>query len=150
MIAHPTVHDLDARPAFAATAALVSRIAAAMARLRHRLRLGSPPPPAEPASGEPQCDLIPLRQDDCASVAPLASAEKAKPSGRMGITPREVEVLQLIAAGRTTHEIAAALVIAEPTVTRHITNLYAKIHVRSRSEATVFAFAHGLVSLPTP
>ncbi len=61
-----------------------------------------------------------------------------------GLTAREVEVLRLIAAGRTTREIAAALVISLPTVERHITNLYTKIGARGRAQATAFALTHRL------
>ncbi|HZQ35959.1 MAG TPA: LuxR C-terminal-related transcriptional regulator [Dehalococcoidia bacterium] len=61
------------------------------------------------------------------------------------ISPREVEVVRLIAAGRSTREIAAALSIAEGTVERHLTNLYGKIGVRNRAEATSYAHRHGLV-----
>ena len=60
------------------------------------------------------------------------------------LTPREVEVLQLIAAGCTTRQIAAALVISTGTVERHITHLYAKTGARSRADATAYAFRLGL------
>jgi pimeloyl-ACP methyl ester carboxylesterase/DNA-binding CsgD family transcriptional regulator len=65
-----------------------------------------------------------------------------------GLTAREVEVLRLIASGHSSREIAAALVIAEPTVTRHVTNLYAKIGARSRADATAYAFRHQVVPAP--
>ncbi|HNB51040.1 MAG TPA: response regulator transcription factor, partial [Anaerolineales bacterium] len=61
-----------------------------------------------------------------------------------GLTAREAQVLQLIAAGRSTKEIAAALFISNPTVERHITHIYQKIGARSRAEATAFALRHGL------
>ena len=60
------------------------------------------------------------------------------------LTPRELEALRLIAAGRTNREIATELVLSERTVARHIANLYGKIEARSRSEATAFAFKHNL------
>ncbi len=56
-----------------------------------------------------------------------------------GLTQREVEVLSLIADGKTNREIAKDLVLSGRTVERHIANLYSKIGVRNRSEATVFA-----------
>jgi len=62
-----------------------------------------------------------------------------------GLTAREVEVLRLIAAGQSSREIAAALVIAEGTVTRHVTNLYGKIGARGRADATAYAFQQHLV-----
>ena len=56
-----------------------------------------------------------------------------------GLTAREVQVLLLIAQGKTTREIANQLVISPRTVQRHTTNLYAKINARNRVEATAFA-----------
>jgi DNA-binding CsgD family transcriptional regulator/tetratricopeptide (TPR) repeat protein len=61
-----------------------------------------------------------------------------------GLTPREVEVLRLVAAGRTTREIADELVVSVPTVERHITHIYGKIGVRGRAEATAYALKQGL------
>jgi len=61
-----------------------------------------------------------------------------------GLTPRELEVLRLIAGGSTTNEIAAELVLSSGTVERHITNIYGKIGARSRADATAYAFRHGL------
>ena len=61
------------------------------------------------------------------------------------LTRREVEVLQLIASGRSNREIADELVLSIRTVERHITNLYAKIGARSKSSATAFALHSGLV-----
>jgi DNA-binding CsgD family transcriptional regulator len=61
-----------------------------------------------------------------------------------GLTAREAEVLRLVAAGRTNREVAAALVISEHTVARHVQNIFAKLDVSSRSAATAFAFEHGL------
>ena len=62
-----------------------------------------------------------------------------------GLTPREVDVLRLIAAGRTNNDIAAELVISLPTVERHITHLYGKIAARGRADATAYALRRGLV-----
>ena len=56
-----------------------------------------------------------------------------------GLSRRQSEVLRLIAEGRTTREIADALVLSERTVERQIADVYAKIGVRNRSEATAFA-----------
>jgi DNA-binding CsgD family transcriptional regulator len=56
-----------------------------------------------------------------------------------GLTPREVEVLRLLADGQTNREIAAELVLSERTVQRHISNVYTKIDVRNRAEATSYA-----------
>ena len=55
------------------------------------------------------------------------------------------KILALVAQGKSTREIAAALVISEHTVARHLQNIYAKLGVSSRAAATAFAFEHGLV-----
>jgi DNA-binding CsgD family transcriptional regulator len=60
------------------------------------------------------------------------------------LTEREAAVLRLIAAGRTTKEIAAELFVSVPTVERHITHLYGKIGARGRADATAYALQHGL------
>jgi DNA-binding NarL/FixJ family response regulator len=62
-----------------------------------------------------------------------------------GLTAREAEVLRLVAAGRSNREIAAALVISEHTVARHLQNIFAKLGVSSRTAAGAFAFQHDLV-----
>lgn len=62
-----------------------------------------------------------------------------------GLTPRELEVLRLVAAGKSNREIASALVISEHTVARHVQNIFAKLDVSSRAAAGAFAFEHDLV-----
>ena len=62
-----------------------------------------------------------------------------------GLTARELQVLRLVASGRSNREIAAALVISEHTVARHLQNIFAKLGVSSRTAATAFAFAHDLL-----
>jgi DNA-binding CsgD family transcriptional regulator len=62
-----------------------------------------------------------------------------------GLSRRELEVLRLVAAGRTNREIAASLVISEHTVARHLQNIYAKLGISSRAAATAYAFEHDLV-----
>jgi ATP/maltotriose-dependent transcriptional regulator MalT len=61
-----------------------------------------------------------------------------------GLTGREVEVLELVAAGRTNRQIAEALFISEKTVARHVANIFTKLGVSSRAAATAFALRHGL------
>ena len=61
-----------------------------------------------------------------------------------GLTPRELEVLQLVAAGHSNREIGAALVISEHTVARHLQNIFAKLGVSSRTAASAYAFVHDL------
>jgi pimeloyl-ACP methyl ester carboxylesterase/DNA-binding CsgD family transcriptional regulator len=61
------------------------------------------------------------------------------------LTPRETEVLRLLAAGRTSSEISRELTLSVRTVGRHITNIYGKIGARTRADATSYAIRHRLV-----
>ena len=66
-----------------------------------------------------------------------------------GLTPRELEVLRLLAAGRSNRAIAEALVLSEKTVARHVSNIFDKLDVSSRAAATAYAYEHGLQAPPT-
>ena len=63
------------------------------------------------------------------------------------LTGREVEVLKLVAQGRSNREIADQLVIAEGTVRTHVSNILGKLHLASRTQATLYALREGLASL---
>jgi DNA-binding CsgD family transcriptional regulator len=78
-------------------------------------------------------------------VARVDALDERRSRDRHGLTERELEVLRLVAAGRTNREIAGALVISEHTVARHVQNIYAKLDVSSRAAAGAFAFEHDLV-----
>ena len=75
------------------------------------------------------------------SLAPTTSA----PADRHGLTPRELEVLRQIATGDTNRAIAEALSISERTVERHVSNIFHKLNVPTRSAATAYAYQHELV-----
>jgi DNA-binding NarL/FixJ family response regulator len=62
-----------------------------------------------------------------------------------GLTAREVQVLRLVATGRTNRAISTELVISEKTVARHMSNIFTKLGLSSRSEATAYAYQHSLV-----
>ena len=64
-----------------------------------------------------------------------------------GLTQREVEVLRLLAQGRSNSQISEELVVAEGTTRRHVANIYEKIGVANRAEATRYALREGLLSL---
>jgi DNA-binding CsgD family transcriptional regulator len=74
-----------------------------------------------------------------------AQAGRAGSREPHGLTPRELEVLRLVAAGQTNKSIAAELVLSERTVERHVSNIFAKLAVSSRAAATAFAFEHKLL-----
>jgi DNA-binding NarL/FixJ family response regulator len=78
---------------------------------------------------------------------PTSPRERMYPDN---LTAREVEVLRLLAGGKTNKEIAAALVVSVPTVQRHIANIYGKIGARGRADATAYTIRHGLASPRLP
>lgn len=63
-----------------------------------------------------------------------------------GLSPREREVLALLATGTTNRVIAAELFLSEKTIARHVSNIFAKLGLASRAEATAYAYKHGYVS----
>jgi DNA-binding NarL/FixJ family response regulator len=62
-----------------------------------------------------------------------------------GLTAREIEVLRLVASGKSNRAIASELVISERTVARHVQNIFTKLRISSRAAASVFASEHGLL-----
>ncbi len=77
-----------------------------------------------------------------------AASARTEVPGRApdGLSPREVEVLRLVAQGLTNRAIANALGIAEKTATNHLTHIFNKIGVDNRAGATAYALRHGLVA----
>jgi two-component system response regulator DegU len=63
------------------------------------------------------------------------------------LTPRELEVLALIAEGQGNKEIAAGLAISEKTVKNHVSNIFSKLHVYDRTQAMLYAIRAGLVKV---
>jgi DNA-binding NarL/FixJ family response regulator len=78
-----------------------------------------------------------------ASTTLAPDAPSAGSRGR-GLSQREVEVLRLIAGGRTNKQIAEALAVSIPTVERHVTHIYGKIGAHGRAGATAYALKHRL------
>ena len=75
--------------------------------------------------------------------APLDDGPPDRPDG---LTDREVEVLRLIAVGRTNRQVADELTISEKTVARHLSNIFTKHDLATRTEAAAYAFARGLAT----
>jgi DNA-binding NarL/FixJ family response regulator len=80
---------------------------------------------------------------DLARVEALAGSEAALSAH--GLTRRELQVLRLLATGKTNQAIATDLVLAEKTVHRHVSNIFAKLDVSSRAAATAYAYQHHLL-----
>jgi DNA-binding CsgD family transcriptional regulator len=79
-------------------------------------------------------------------LARIDSLTRVPPSGRPhGLTPRELQVLRLVAAGKTNKRIAAELFLSEKTVDRHVSNILTKLDVPSRAAATAHAYQHALI-----
>jgi DNA-binding NarL/FixJ family response regulator len=77
-----------------------------------------------------------------------ALSDPAPPAGDLpdGLTPREAEVLALIAEGLTNGEIADRLVVSAATVKSHVNHIFAKIGARDRAQAVVYAYANGIAT----
>jgi DNA-binding CsgD family transcriptional regulator/pimeloyl-ACP methyl ester carboxylesterase len=87
--------------------------------------------------------LVDFFSDGTAPTGDQLGAAAELPDGR-GLSPREREVLRLVAAGESNAEIARRLGISAHTVERHVANIYRKIDARGRADATAFALRKGL------
>lgn len=89
----------------------------------------------------------------CATFRELGATPDAEEAERLlgrdghagGLTGREVEVLRLVASGQSNAQIAQTLVLSEKTVARHLSNIFVKLQVGSRTAAAAYAFEHRLV-----
>ena len=83
------------------------------------------------------------RLQESREKAPVAATAETDPKVRL--TPRELQVLELIVDGKTNKEIADTLIISEKTVKNHVTNLLKKLNLSDRTQAAVYALRHNLV-----
>jgi len=96
------------------------------------------------AAADHQALLDPVVQSRLLAAASAGARPAPPPSLPDELTPREAEVLSLIARGLSNREIAAALVVSEATVKTHINHVFAKIGARDRAQAVHYAYTHGL------
>jgi DNA-binding NarL/FixJ family response regulator len=98
---------------------------------------------------EDQAAIDPAVQHHLVAAIATATEPRAPRSALpAGLTPREAEVLALIAAGLSNTEIAARLVVSEGTVKSHVNHLLAKTGARDRAQAVTYAYTHGLAGPP--
>jgi len=90
-----------------------------------------------------------LRQSPGPSAQKARGARRGTSARAHDLTPREREVLALLATGRTNRSIAERLFISEKTVARHVANIFRKLGVSSRAAATAYAYEHDLLQRPT-
>jgi HD-GYP domain-containing protein (c-di-GMP phosphodiesterase class II) len=103
---------------------------------------------SEEAAAELRAEVRAGRHDGDAAEAVLGAAGhrvRRRREGPAGLTPREVEVLRLLARGLSNKEIARRLVISPKTVANHAEHIYAKIDAPTRAAAGLFAMRHGLL-----
>jgi DNA-binding NarL/FixJ family response regulator len=103
--------------------------AQAVDRLRERVRLGQ------------------LDEAAVAAVVAAAGHEPIRPTLPAGLTPRESEILALVARGLSNRQIANALTLSEKTVRNQVERIYAKVGVNNRVGASLYALTNGIAAL---
>ena len=101
----------------------------------------------------PRDDLLACIRAVCSGntwISPTAAATLATRVGTPELTPREKDVLRLMAAGKSNREIGVELRVAEGTVKAHVSRIFGKLNVSARTEAVTQAVRRGLVHLDNP
>jgi DNA-binding NarL/FixJ family response regulator len=78
-------------------------------------------------------------------LARIDALARMAPRDSQGLTARELQVLRLVAAGKTNKAIAVELGLSEKTVDRHVSNIFTKLDVSTRAAATAYAYQHRLI-----
>jgi len=87
-----------------------------------------------------------LAREAFSQLGAAPDAARLPPSGSASVlSTREIQVIRLIAAGESNRQIAAALVISERTVERHVSNIFGKLGITSRAAATAYVYEHHLL-----
>jgi HD-GYP domain-containing protein (c-di-GMP phosphodiesterase class II) len=144
-------HRALTAPAISAGARVLA--AACAFRAMTEPRAHRPAMTAKHAAAEMRADVRAGRLDSQAVDAVLAAAGQAagkRRSGPAGLSPREIEVLLLIARGGSTRQVAQQLSITPKTAATHIERIYAKTGATTRSTATLFALQNGLLGTLEP
>jgi non-specific serine/threonine protein kinase len=92
----------------------------------------------------PEAILAEVNRETTAGAGTGEGQRTVPPAARFGLTPREREVLRLVALGRTNREIADTLFVSHRTASTHVANILGKLDVASRTEATAWAVREGL------
>jgi DNA-binding NarL/FixJ family response regulator len=129
---HPALHEVLEAGAMAMSAAARGAAAAAA------------PVPASPLPERAPVAAAPSGP----TIAPVPAPPEPVPAGRSPLTARELEILRAVAEGLTNARIGRQLWVTEQTVKFHLSNIYRKLGVSNRTEASRYALVHGLVALP--
>jgi DNA-binding CsgD family transcriptional regulator len=136
---HEAEGDVEGAVATAAAAAEIGR------RFGDKDLFASPNASSSPSSWHARPPGMHFEELGATPDIAAVEALEGKAGGRHGLTARELEVLRLVATGKSNREIASALVISEHTVARHVQNILRKLAVASRTAAGAFAYEHDLV-----
>jgi DNA-binding NarL/FixJ family response regulator len=90
----------------------------------------------------------PLSRGLAAKIMRHLAQEGRSPTEEAALTPREMEILKLVAEGKPNREVAAALFISDATVKFHMTNILTKLHLENRAQVVAYAHRHGLAVSP--